>query len=460
MFGFGKKREAHKLKYQNVLIIGAGEVGTQIAKRLSRDQYIVTVIDSNPYKLENVQNNLDVQTVLGSGASPKILEEAGIATADVCIAATNDDEINVLASIYASVLNPQITRLARVREYEYSDYMHKLDEQNIGIQLIVNPEEAVVRMIDRLLSLPQALDYAEFAQGQVRMVCYKIEEGAIIGSPLMMFKSLIESNDILVAAIRRAGTLFIPSGDDIIEKDDVVYFVYKSSQQRHLLKALNKHDAFFSSACIVGGGNIGLMLAKLFEDRGLEVKLLEKNSERAKFLAAELNNSLVLLGDAREKEVLTAENIGKMDVFVAVSEDEETNILTCLLAKNLGVRDTVARVNKSSYVSLLSSIGIDHSVNPRIAAVNSFVNYIREGKVFASVSIGADEAEIIEVEFDENSSLLNKEIKDLDLPKGALILSILRKGIVIIPQGNTIIEPQDRIIVLGTHTALKHIYKN
>ncbi len=460
MFGFGKKKVTSRLKYQNVLIVGAGEVGSQTAKRLSRDGYVVTVIDSKAQKLENLQNTLDVQTICGSGASPKVLEEAGIKKADVCIAATNDDEVNVLTSIYAAVLNPNIVRLARVREDEYAKYMPKLDERDIGIHLIVNPEEAVVRLIDRLLSLPQALDYAEFAQGQVRMVCYKIEAGVFIGNPLMHFRSIMESNDILVAAIRREGTLFIPSGEDTIEKDDIVYFVYKSSQQRHLLKALNKHNAFFSSACIVGGGNIGLLLAQIFESRGLDVKLIEKNEQRAKYLASELNSTLVLLGDAREKELLTTENIGKMDVFVSVSEDEETNILTCLLAKNLGVRDTVARVNKSSYVSLLTNIGIDHSVNPRTAAVNSFVNYIREGKVFTSVSIGSDEAEIMEVEFEDNSALLNKEIKDLDLPKGALILSILRKGIVIIPQGNTVIEPEDRIIVLGTTTALKHLYKN
>ncbi len=460
MFGFTRKKEVHALKYENVLIVGAGEVGYQLAKKLTRDRYKVKIIDLSETKLENVQNNLDVQTVLGSGANPKVLIDAGIMQSDVCIAATDDDETNLLVSINAAVLNPSITRLARIRNEDYKAYAEKLHEQGIGIHLIVNPEEAVVRMIDRLLSLPQALDYAEFAQGQVRMVCYKIEEGSFIGHPLLSFRTIIQSDDILVAAVRREGTLFIPSGEDTIEKDDVVYFVYKSSRQKHLLKALNKHKAFFSSACIVGGGNIGLLLAQLFEDRGLDVKLIEKNEQRAKVLAAELESTLVLLGDAREKELLTSENIAKMNVFVAVSEDEETNILTCLLAKSLGVRDTVARVNKSSYLSLLSSIGIDHSVNPRFAAVNSFMNYIREGKVFTSVSIGAEEAEIVEIEFSENSPFLHGQIKDLDLPKGLLILSIVRKGIVLIPQGNTVIEPEDRIIVLGTNTALKHLYKS
>ncbi len=459
MFGFIKRKETDKLKNEKIIIVGAGEVGYQLSRRLTRANHSVTVIDNNVGKLETFQNTLDVQILPGSGANPQVLENAGIKSADVCIAATNVDETNLLISTFVGMLNPTCKRLARVRANDYAAYTHLFKEHGLEIDLIVNPEDAVVRMIDRLLSLPQALDYAEFALGQVRMVCYKVEESEIIGHPLFDFRALTKCDDILVAAIRREGTLFIPSGEDTIEKDDIVYFVYQSSKQKFLLKLLNKHNALFKSACIVGGGNIGLQLALLFEARGLTVKLIDQDETRARYLASELNSSLVLLGDAREKEVLVTENIGKMDVFVSVTEDEETNILTCLLAKSLGVRDTVARVNKSSYVSLLSTIGIDHSVSPRLAAVNSFMNYIREGKVFASVSIGAEEAEILEIELTSDSPYLNKAIKDLDLPKGILILSILRKGIVIVPQGSTVIQPEDHIIAFGTQVALKHLYK-
>ncbi len=459
MFGFKRKKDIHKLKFEKVLIVGAGEVGFQIAKRLTRENYVVTIIDINPQRLESIQNSLDVQTIVGTGAKPTILEQAGIKNMDVCIAATDDDETNTLVSIYAAVLNPQITRLARVRGTEYLEHLHKLEEKDIGIHLIVNPEEAVVRMIDRLLSLPQSLDYAEFAQGQVCMVCYKIENCAIIGEALRSFRTIVECDEILVAAIRREGTLFIPTGEDVFEEGDIVYFVYKSCMQEKLLKSLNKGNAFFKSACIVGGGNIGLSLAQLFEKKNVHVKLIDQDRKRAKYLASELK-SLVLHGDAREKDLLSAESVGKMDVFVAVTEDEETNILTCLLAKNLGVRDTVARVNKSSYISLLSNIGIDHSVNPRVAAVNSFVNYIREGKVFASASIGSNEAEIVEIDPSQTSLFLGGAIKDLKLPKGLIILSIVRNEEVIIPQGNTVIEVEDHIIILGTTAAIKHMYTN
>ncbi len=455
MFGFLKKNKSQnkKLTYEKVIIVGAGEVGYHLAKRLSRDERNIVVIDKDIVKLENVKNNLDVQTFLGSGCNPQVLEDAGILTADVCIAATDDDENNILVSSYAAVLNPKIKRLARVRNNDYIKYLDKLEERGIGIDLTVNPEYEVVRTIDRLLSLPQALDYAEFAQGNVRMVCYKIEEGSFIGKPLIEFKSLVGTNEILVAAIRREGTLFIPFGEDIIKKEDIVYFIYKSSQQKLILSFLGKSNAVFSSACIVGGGNIGFYLARLFEDKGIQVKLFESNEQRGEFLASELKSSLVLHGDAREKELLNAEAIGKMDVFVAVTGDEETNILTCLLAKSLGVRDTIAKVNKVSYVSLLSNIGIDHNVSPRIAAVNSFSNYIREGKVLTSVSIGSDEAEIIELVLSEDSPYIDKAIMELNLPKGVILVSILRKGIVIIPQGNTVLHKEDHIIVLGTQVA-------
>ncbi len=455
MFGFFKKNKTQtkQITYEKVIIVGAGEVGYHLAKRLSRDERSIVVIDKNPKKLENIQNSLDVQTVLGSGSNPQTLENAGVLSADVCIAATDDDEGNILISSFAAVLNPAIKRLARIRNQDYIKYLDKLEEKGIGIDLAVNPEYEVVKTIDRLLSLPQALDYAEFAQGNVRMVCYKIEEGSFIGRPLIEFKSLVGTNEILVAAIRRNGTLFIPFGEDTIEIDDIVYFIYKSSHQKQLLAFLNKNNAIFSSACIVGGGNIGFSLAKLFENKGIQVKLIEANEQRGKYLASELKTSLVLLGDAREKELLNSEAIGKMDVFVAVTGDEETNILTCLLAKSLGVRDTIAKVNKVSYVSLLSNIGIDHNVSPRIAAVNTFSNYIREGKVLTSVSIGSDEAEIIELALTEESPYLDKALKDLKLPKGLILVSILRKGIVIIPDGNTVLHKEDHIIVLCTQVA-------
>ncbi len=444
-----------KHSFEDIIIIGAGEVGYHLAKRLSRDKKSVTLIDSDIKKLNHVQNSLDVRTMQGSGTDPETLEQAGIREADVCIAATNIDDTNLLVSVFASILNPKITRLARIRSQEYAKYEQEMQSSGLDIQMMVNSDEEVVRTIDRLLSLPQALDFAEFANGQVRMVCYKVEEGVFIGKELKDFHTLVNTNGILIAAIRRDDTLFIPSGEDTIELDDVVYFVYKVGAQSALLQALHKHRAFFSSACIVGGGNIGKNLALLFESKGVQVKIIESNYEKAKELAADLNKSLVLAGDAREKDLLISENIGKMDVFVALTEDDETNILTCLLAKNLGIREIVARVNKTAYIPLLSSIGIEHTVSPRLAAVNSFMNFLSDGKVFSSVSIGGDEAEIVEAELPEDSPYLNIALMNLNIPKGILILCIVRSNEVIIPNGHTEFHAKDRIIILGTNSALQ-----
>ncbi len=457
MLNFFRKVKYPSIKSssEEIIIIGAGAVGYNLARKLSRDKKSVTIIDSDAAKLINIQNNLDVRTIQGSGTNPLILEQAGIKDADVCIAATNVDDTNILVSVFASILNPKITRLARVRAPEYETYAAQMKESGLDIQMMVNTDEEVVRTIDRLLALPEALDYAEFANGQVRMVCYKVESGDFLGHTLMDFRTIVNTDGILVAAVRREGTLFIPSGDDTIEKNDIVYFVYRISAQKALLKALNKSNAFFSSACIVGGGNVGLELASLFEDKGIQVKLLEINEDRAREIAADLSSSLVLVGDAREKDFLVSENIAKMDVFVAVTDDDETNILTCLLAKTLGIKDIVARVNKTSYMPILASIGIEHSVSPQLAAVNSFMNFLSGGKVFASVSIGADEAEIIETMLTADSPYSSVPLKDLKIPKGVLILCILRDGLVHIPQGNTVFEPGDRIIILGTNAALQ-----
>ncbi len=449
------KSQTPKDRYEDIIIIGAGEVGYQLARKLSRDKKSVTVIDSKASKLVNIESHLDVRTIHGSGTNPRILEQAGIKDADVCIAATNVDDTNILVSVFASILNPKIVRLARVRAPEYDIYANQMQESGLGIQMMVNTDKEVVRTIDRLLALPEALDYAEFANGQVRMVCYKVDSGDFLGCSLIDFRNIVNTDGILVAAIRRRDTLFIPSGEDTIEKDDVVYFVYRIGAQKALLKALNKANAFFSSACIVGAGHIGKELAVLFEKKGIQVKLIELKEERARQIASELSSTLVLVGDAREKELLVSENIPKMDVFVAVTEDDETNILTCLLAKNLGIKDIVARVNKASYMPIISSIGIEHSVSPQLAAVNSFMNFLSEGKVFASVSIGTDEAEIIETKIADDSPYNNIPLKDLKIPKGILILCILRDNVIHIPQGNTMFEANDRVIVIGTNKALQ-----
>ena len=291
------------------------------------------------------------------------------------------------------------------------------------------------------------------------MVGMRAESGPLIGEPLKRFRAIVRDNGIMVGAIARSNKLIVPSGDDTIQQGDVVYFAYKPTSQRALLRALNRTRGNLDTACIVGGGNIGLRLARLLEGKGVDTKLIEINEERCQYLADELSGTLVLHGDGTDKALLQEEHIDAMDAFIAVTGDEESNILSCLLAKSLGVKDTVARVNKAAYLPLVEAIGIAHSVSPRLSAVNSILQYIRQGKVLSTVSVGGDAAEMLEALVSDDSALAGRRVQDLGFPKGMLLLGVIRASEAFIPSGQTIIQPQDRIVIMGLREKISTIEK-
>ncbi|MEG2171736.1 MAG: Trk system potassium transporter TrkA [Desulfovibrionaceae bacterium] len=448
-FFFTKNRVERK----KVVIVGAGEVGYHIARRLTQENKEVTVIDLNPERLKRITDNLDVQVVLGSGSSPAVLKEAGSDSASVFLAVTSSDEANIMACLFANAIAPKAMILARLRNAEYAGYPELFGKNGLRISMMVSPEKEVVRTIDRLLSLPGSTEYAEFAEGRIRMVAYRMDEqthskSAVIGQPLMRFRELAHDDGIMVSAIARNNKLIIPTGKDVLEFGDVVYFVYRQSSQKALLRLLGRTRAFFNTVCIVGGGTIGMLLAKLYEEKGMDVKLIDMNEQRCEELATNLNSTLVLHGDGTDKTLLLEENIPDMDVLIAASSDEETNILACLLAKSLGTRTTVARVNKPGYLSLVESIGIDHGVSPRQSAVNTLLNFIRQGKMLSSVAVGNEAADVLEVIAQAGTPLVGMPLKDLALPKGALAVSMLRGTEVYIPNGNTVFEADDHVVIL------------
>lgn len=456
MFPFFKKKAAPQ-SLEQVVLVGAGEVGFHLARRLAEEGRPVIVIDIDAERLRAVKDGADVQTLLGSGTSPKLLKEAGVEEASVFLAVTDNDEVNVTACLLANALSPSATKLARIRNAEYKDYPQIFGSDGLNIHLMVNPEEALARTIDRLLSLPAALDYAEFADGKVRLVGYEMEEAPFIGEPLTKFRSFVGVEGIMVAAIVRDGVLHIPDGKDTIKRGDSVYFAYLAEAQRPLLRALGRTRGFFHSACIMGGGNIGMRLASIFEEKGMDIKLIEKNAERCEELVDLLPQTLILHGDATERGLLRQENIGKMDVVVALTGDEETNFLACLLAKSLGARETVARVNKSAYIQLTKLVGIEHSVSPRQAAVSSFLKYIRKGHVLAAAQIHGEDAEMLETFLPANSSFVGTAVRELGLPHGVLLLATLRGEVAFIPKGDTVLEQADHLFFLGTKETLKSL---
>lgn len=437
--------------FDNVIIVGAGQVGFHIAKRLAQEGKNVTVIDRDKLRLESVTKSMDVQIIQGNGADPSILKKAAIEETHFFLAVTDSDESNLMACLFAHSLAPNAVKLARVRNRVYMEYPDIFGKSRTGIRLMVNPEQEVVHTIDRLLSLPGSIDYAQFANGRVQMVGYKMEQGILINTKLYAFREIVGDQNIMVAGIVRNKIFFTPSGSDIIKLGDVVYFVFIAESQKALLDAVGRIKGHFHSVCIAGGGEVGLSLAKLFEKRGLEVKLIEKDYARCQVLADILDTTLILNGDATDTNLLAEENVGKMDVFAAVTGDDENNILSCLLAKSLGVGDTVTKVNKSAYLSILDQIGIDHTVSSCVAAGNRFINYLRRGNVLVSASLGADSAEALEAVLPEGSPLLGQPLKTIDLPGKVLLLAVTRGNEVFIPNGETILDPEDHIILLGVY---------
>jgi len=343
----------------------------------------------------------------------------------------------------------------------YTDYKHLLTEQGANITKIINPDEEVVNSVLRLMSVPGAVEINEFAGGKIRLIGIKLpDESPIVGSQLMHLRDKIgDELGLVIAALVRDDELIIPSGLDVIQKDDVVYFVCDVVDQEEILDRLGIMSEPARKVMIIGGGNIGFKLAKALDNKYYHTRLLENRQKRCEFLSERLDRPIVLMGDSTDQEILREENIQEMDMVIAVTGDEETNILSCLLAKNLGAKSTITRVNNFGYMPLIEPIGIDNVVCPRLSAVNSLLHFIRRGKIMSSVSIKGEEAEALEAIAQEDSPIVGKAVKDLGFPRGCLVLCFQRGDEVVIPRGDTIVEPNDRLIIISTRHTIPKVEK-
>lgn len=445
-----------------IIIIGAGEVGYHIAQRLAVENKEVVVIDNSSEALRKLAEASDVQTIKGSGSSPAILEEAGIAQADIFLAVTDSDEINLIACFFANMLGgQQVTKLARIRGGMYTNYKHLLMSEGAGITKIINPDEEVVNSVLRLMSVPGAVEINEFADGKIRLIGINLpDDSPIMGTKLFNLRDTVGDDlGIVIAALVRDGELIIPSGLDEIKQGDVVYFVCDIRDQEEIVDRLGISSEPVREVLIIGGGNIGYKLAKALDNKYYHTRLLESRQKRCEFLSERLDRPIVLMGDSTDQEILREENIQDMDMVIAVTGDEETNILTCLLAKSLGAKRTVTRVNNFGYMPLIEPIGIDYVVCPRQSAINSLLHFIRRGKIISSVNIRGEEAEALEAIALEDSPIVGKAVKDIDFPRGCLILCFQRGDEVVIPRGDTVIEPNDQLIIISTRQNIPKVEK-
>lgn len=441
-----------------IIIVGAGEVGFHVARRLAMENKEVVVVDKDSESLRRVSEATDVQTIQGSGCSPRVLEQAGIREADILLAVTDADEINLIACFFANTLAPKATKLARIRSEEYTEHKNLLTHGNLGIAKIINPDQEVVDAILRLISVPGAVEINEFAGGKIRLIgLIPPEWSPVLGVKLVDLHKVIGHIPVVMAALVRNGQIIVPRGDDRILRGDTAYIACEITDQDEILERFGIQVEPIRSVLIVGGGNIGYKLAKSLDNKYFHTRIVERDAERCRFLSEHLDRPIVLYGNGTDQELLTEENVGQLDLVVAVTGDEEINILSCLLAKTMGARQTITRINNFAYMPLTGIIGIDHLVSPRLSAINSLLHYIRRGKVVSTASIQAEDAEVLEAIAQEKSRVAGKAIKDIHFPKGALVLCFQRGQEVIIPRGDTVIHPGDRMVILSTRANISKV---
>jgi len=444
----------------NFIIVGAGEVGYHLASRLSQEKMDVVVIEKDKEKVKRVIDTLDVQTIHGSGSSVEILKQAGVEDADMLIAVTNSDEVNMISCLVASAQSKVPMKIARIRNPEYAQDVGILGEKHLNIDLAINPELEMVRTISRLVEIPDATDVVEFAEGRVRITGIKVDPHSyVIGKKLQNLDKENEKHDIIIAAIFRDDKVIIPRGEDIIQENDLVYAVTEANKILTITNYFKEKERRAQRVMILGGGEIAIELAQRFEKKNIKTKIIEHNEQRCLEIAEKLEKTIVLRGDGTDRELLEEENIKDVDVFITISESEQTNILVSLLAKRLGAKKVISLINNLSYTSLVSNIGVDVVISPHLSAISRILQFIRKGKVLSVASFHKENAEAIEIVALETSDLVNKPLRDIKFPRGAIIGAVVREKEIIIPTGDTLILPDDRVIIFTLTSAIPSVEK-
>ncbi|MGJ8674774.1 MAG: Trk system potassium transporter TrkA [Pseudoalteromonas sp.] len=434
-----------------IIIIGAGQVGGTLAENLVGEKNEITIIDQDMDTLRNLQDRLDLQVVCGVGSHPDVLKKAGAEDADMLIAVTNSDESNMMACQVAFSLFKTPTKIARVRSEQYIIYQEHLFKHNdIPIDHLIAPEQLVTKAIKRLIDYPGALQVVEFAEGKASLVAVKAYYGGLlVGHALSALKEHMPNVDTRVAAIYRRGKPIRPLGSTVIEADDEVFFIADTKHIRAVMSELQKLESSYKRIMIAGGGLIGAGLAKLLENKH-NVKLIEFNAERAKELSTMLNKTIVFHGDASDASLLSEENVEQVDAFIAVTNDDEANIMSAMLAKRMGAAKAMVLIQRSAYVDLVQGGEIDIAFSPQQATISALLTHVRRGDIVNVYSLRRGAAEAIEAiaHGDESTSkVVGKQIQNIKLPPGTTIGAIVREDEVIIAHSDTIIKANDHVIL-------------
>ena len=444
----------------NIIICGAGRVGFTIAKLLSEQGHSITVIDQSSEDIQKINDSLDVKAIVGKATYPSILEKANAAETDMIIAVTRNDEINMLiCQIAFSIFNIQ-KKIARIRSQDYLNprFTRVYNKENLPIDVIISPEIEISKSIQRKLEAPGALDSVPFADNKIRLLEIFIKEDCkSIGIKFNELTNKYPKLEANIIGINRDNKFFIPKKTDSVKKDDKIYVIINSSQVSETLEAFGHEEKISKKILIIGGGNIGFNLAKNIEEtlETVRVKIVEKNKERAEFLANQLNDAIVINGDGLDEEVLTEANLGEAETVLALTNDDEDNLMVSVLVekfakdqKDIDDKRTMALINKPNYSLLQSSLKIDDLIDPRMTTVSSILKHIHKGTIENAYTLSDGEYEVIEAEIIETSELINKEIKNSNLPDELRIGAVLRDKKIIIPRSNFVFKKDDRVVFI------------
>ena len=443
-----------------IIILGAGQVGSSVAASLVNEENDITLVDVDPTALQLISERYDLRTITGIASHPSVLAKAGAKDADMILAVTNSDEVNMIACQVAYTLFHTPTKIARIREIEYLKNAPLFSQEALPVDVLISPEQLVTEYIERLISHPGALQVVDFADGKAQMVTLKASySGMLVGHSLRALKEQLPGIEYKIFIIFRDGQAVIPNGDTVIEANDEIFFISSEKSMRHLLQIIRNKEKPYKSIMIAGGGNIGLRLAESLEDR-YKVKLLEIDPAKARFASETLKNTIVLNGDAADEELLIEEDIDKTDVYCALTNADEANIISSMLAKRLGARKVMALINRAAYVDLVQSNTIDIAISPQQTTIGSLLAHVRKGDVVVVHALRRGTAEAIEAIAHGNktsSKVVGRAIKDIDLPQGTTIGAIVRGNEVMIARKKTVIETEDHVILIVSDK--KHVAK-
>lgn len=432
-----------------VIVIGAGEVGFEVARILASEQNDVVVVDQDPQVLESVRERLDVLTIQGNGTSAAVLGDCGIRKADMLIAVTNIDEVNIIACMMADRLNVPTT-IARVRSDELTNTKAVLKAQDFGIDLVIQPEESAAAEVTRLIRRASATDVVSLVDGRLHLVGMRLDRGSpVAGKTLQEIAIANPGLTFRVMGISRGIRTILPRGNERLQPNDQIFALARPKHMAHVARALGQREEKMQHIMLLGGTQVGAKVAQsLSHEKKKRIKLIEPDAERAQHLAEALQNVLVIHGDATDIDLLAREGLGEMDAFIAVTNDEESNLVSCLMAKHLGVRKTVALLSKSAYIPISQTIGLDAAVSKKLAISREVLRYLRGKHVLSVATVYGLDAEVLEIQAAPRAPVTFKPLNELSLPRGILISAVHhRDGSLEVATGDTHIYPGDRALV-------------